>query len=136
PAPAAVVYVAGAGAYRRQVPSHLVAVLTAAGVSVTKVEYVPGRRVFPPADLALLSMDTADALAFADDAGAAGYRPRRGFGGIAAASGDSLRGRLPAPLAVIAPYSADEVEARVLRDALAQRGQTPGAAAMHGWADA
>lgn len=136
PAPTVAVYVAGAGAFRRQVPSHLLGVLTAAGVTVRKVEYTPGQRLFVPADAALLSMDGADARAFATDATAAGYRPRLGFGGIFSAYDDGLLGRLPAPLTVVTPYAADAVESRVLGDGLAQRGLPLSAAALHGWADA
>jgi hypothetical protein len=134
PAVRAVIYKATTGPYASTVPAALATVLRSRGVEPTTVT-VNASPLFLPADIAFVSLDTADAERWFHQAHQMGYAPARGIAGIGDLYDTALLADAPAGTQILAPFgpgaSANEVSAL--------QGDTHrplGTAVIHGWVTA
>jgi hypothetical protein len=131
----AVVFTSASEPWRTVVPAAVEAVLAPLGVRVERVAYDPDRppALFPEADAAILSLDSAGVRSWARQARVTAYRPSRGIGGVATLHDESLLPDLPEGTRFVSPYAVPPgAEGEAIRSAAGP----VSAAGLHGWATA
>ena len=131
----AVVFTSASEPWRTIVPAAVEAVLSPLGVTVERVAYDPERppALFPAADAAILSLDSAGVRSWVRHAKVTAYRPDRGVGGVSTLHDESLLPDLPEGTRFVSPYAVPPgAEGEAIRSAAGP----VSAAGLHGWATA
>jgi hypothetical protein len=131
----AAVYRGAHGVWNADVATAMTMALRAANVTPVVMTYVAGASFQAiPADVAFLSLDTADAKAWFADAARAHYRPAMGVGGVSSLVDPTLAPALPDGTIAVGAYDlTGNPEQGALATAIHR---TPGMAEVHGWVTA